>query len=146
MDLSSLKYTPGSRKGRKRIGRGTGSGWGKTSGRGHKGAGSRSGSKRRAWFEGGQMPLQRRIPKFGFYNPFRVEYAVVNLSRLEELKDITEFTPEVMKEHGLIRNFNKPVKILGEGEITRKIDVKAHKYSKSAVEKIEKAGGSVTTL
>ena len=146
MDLSSLKYAPGSRKTRKRVGRGPGSGWGKTSGRGHKGAGSRSGSKRRAWFEGGQMPLQRRIPKFGFHNPFRVEYAVVNISQLEKMDDVTEFTPDVMQEKGLIRNFKKPVKILGNGELTRKIDVKAHKFSKSAVEKIEKAGGSVTTL
>lgn len=146
MDLSSLKLTPGSRKTKKRLGRGVGSGWGKTSGRGHKGAGSRSGSKRRAWFEGGQMPLQRRIPKFGFYSPFRTEYSVVNVDQLENLKDVTEITPEVLRELGLIRNFNKPVKILGQGELKKKLVIKAHKFSKSATEKIEKAGGTATLL
>ena len=146
MDLSSLKLTPGSRKTKKRLGRGVGSGWGKTSGRGHKGAGSRSGSKRRAWFEGGQMPLQRRIPKFGFYSPFRIEYSVVNVDQLENLKDVTEITPEVLRELGLIRNFNKPVKILGQGELKKKLVIKAHKFSKSATEKIEKAGGTATLL
>ena len=146
MDLSSLKLTPGSRKTKKRLGRGVGSGWGKTSGRGHKGAGSRSGSKRRAWFEGGQMPLQRRVPKFGFYSPFRIEYSVVNVDQLENLKDVTEITPEVLRELGLIRNFNKPVKILGQGELKKKLVIKAHKFSKSATEKIEKAGGTATLL
>ena len=146
MDLSSLKLTPGSRKTKKRLGRGVGSGWGKTSGRGHKGAGSRSGSKRRAWFEGGQMPLQRRIPKFGFYSPFRTEYSVVNVDQLENLKDVTEITPDVLRELGLIRNFNKPVKILGQGELKKKLVIKAHKFSKSATEKIEKAGGTATLL
>ena len=146
MDLSSLKLTPGSRKTKKRLGRGVGSGWGKTSGRGHKGAGSRSGSKRRAWFEGGQMPLQRRIPKFGFYSPFRTEYSVVNVDQLENLKDVTEINPEVLRELGLIRNFNKPVKILGQGELKKKLVIKAHKFSKSATEKIEKAGGTATLL
>ena len=146
MDLSSLKLTPGSRKTKKRLGRGVGSGWGKTSGRGHKGAGSRSGSKRRAWFEGGQMPLQRRVPKFGFYSPFRTEYSVVNVDQLENLKDVTEITPEVLRDLGLIRNFNKPVKILGQGELKKKLAIKAHKFSKSATEKIEKAGGTATLL
>jgi len=146
MDLSSLKLTPGSRKTKKRLGRGVGSGWGKTSGRGHKGAGSRSGSKRRAWFEGGQMPLQRRVPKFGFYSPFRIEYSVVNVDQLENLKDVTEINPEVLRELGLIRNFNKPVKILGQGELKKKLVIKAHKFSKSATEKIEKAGGTATLL
>ena len=133
MDLSSLKLTPGSRKTKKRLGRGVGSGWGKTSGRGHKGAGSRSGSKRRAWFEGGQMPLQRRIPKFGFYSPFRTEYSVVNVDQLENLKDVTEITPDVLRELGLIRNFNKPVKILGQGELKKKLVIKAHKFSKNEI-------------
>lgn len=146
MDLSNLKYSPGSRKARKRVGRGPGSGNGKTSGRGHNGAGSRSGFKQRAWFEGGQMPLQRRIPKFGFTNHFRVEYAVVNVSALENLEGIDEITPDVMLEKGLIRNFNFPVKVLGNGELSRKVSVKAHKFSKSAVAKIEKAGGTATTL
>lgn len=146
MDLSNLSYSPGSRKKRKRIGRGQGSGLGKTAGRGENGAGSRSGSKRRAWFEGGQMPLQRRIPKFGFYNRFRVEYTVVNLQQLENLEDVNEITPEILKNHGLIRNFNKPVKILGNGEFTKKMDIKAHKFSATAIEKINKAGGSATSL
>ena len=146
MDLSNLKYSPGSRKNKKRIGRGPGSGSGKTSGRGHKGYGSRSGSKKRAWFEGGQMPLQRRIPKFGFYNRFRVEYSVVNIGQIEKLEGIEEINPEILKDNGLIRNFNKPVKILGNGDLTKKMIVKAHMFSKSAIEKIEKAGGSATSL
>jgi large subunit ribosomal protein L15 len=118
----------------------------KTSGRGHNGAGSRSGFKRRAWFEGGQMPLQRRIPKFGFHNPFRVEYAVVNVEQLEKFTDIELFDPEVMVEKGLIRDLKKPIKVLGRGDITRKVDVKAHKFSKTAAEKIAQAGGATTTL
>ena len=146
LELSNLKPSPGARKARKRVGRGVGSGSGKTSGRGHKGAGSRSGSKRRAWFEGGQMPLQRRVPKFGFYSPFRTEYSVVNVDQLENLKDVTEITPEVLRDLGLIRNFNKPVKILGQGDLKKKLAIKAHKFSKSATEKIEKAGGTATLL
>jgi large subunit ribosomal protein L15 len=146
MDLSNLRYSEGSRKNRKRVGRGPGSGKGKTSGRGHNGAGSRSGFKRRAWFEGGQMPLQRRIPKFGFHNPFRVEYAVVNVEQLEKFTDIELFDPEVMVEKGLIRDLKKPIKVLGRGDITRKVDVKAHKFSKTAAEKIAQAGGATTTL
>ena len=146
MDLSNLKYNPGSRKNKKRIGRGPGSGSGKTAGRGHKGYGSRSGSKKRAWFEGGQMPLQRRIPQFGFYNRFRVEYSVVNVGQLEKLEGVEEINPEILLENGLIRNFNKPVKILGNGDLTKKMAIKAHMFSKSAVEKIEKAGGSATPL
>lgn len=146
MDLSNLKYSPGSRKNKKRIGRGPGSGSGKTSGRGHKGYGSRSGSKKRAWFEGGQMPLQRRVPKFGFYNRFRVEYSVVNVGQIEKLEGIEEINPEILKDNGLIRNFNKPVKILGNGDLTKKMVIKAHMFSKSAIEKIEKAGGSAKSL
>ena len=146
MDLSNLKYSPGSRKNKKRIGRGPGSGSGKTSGRGHKGYGSRSGSKKRAWFEGGQMPLQRRVPKFGFFNRFRVEYSVVNVGQIEKLEGIEEINPEILKDNGLIRNFNKPVKILGNGDLTKKMVIKAHMFSKSAVEKIEKAGGSAKSL
>ncbi len=146
MDLSNLKYSPGSRKNKKRIGRGPGSGSGKTSGRGHKGYGSRSGSKKRAWFEGGQMPLQRRVPKFGFYNRFRVEYSVVNVGQIEKLEGIEEINPEILKDNGLIRNFTKPVKILGNGDLTKKMVIKAHMFSKSAIEKIEKAGGSATSL
>ena len=146
MDLSNLKYSPGSRTNKKRIGRGPGSGSGKTSGRGHKGYGSRSGSKKRAWFEGGQMPLQRRVPKFGFYNRFRVEYSVVNVGQIEKLEGIEEINPEILKDNGLIRNFNKPVKILGNGDLTKKMVIKAHMFSKSAIEKIEKAGGSAKSL
>jgi large subunit ribosomal protein L15 len=146
MELNSLKYSPGSRKSKKRVGRGIGSGVGKTSGRGENGAGSRSGNKKRAWFEGGQMPLQRRIPKFGFHNHFRVEYSVVNIDRFDDLKIKGELTPEVLVDNGLIKDLKKPVKILGNGELKGKFDVKAHKFSKSAEEKITQAGGSVTLL
>ncbi len=148
--LSSLKPAPGSRKNRKRIGRGPGSGHGKTATRGHKGQHSRSGAKFRAWFEGGQMPLQRRIPKFGFRNKFRVTYQVINLADLETLQKngkLTEetVTPEVLVNAGAVRK-NYPVKVLGDGEISTALKISAHAFSKTAQEKIKAAGGTITIV
>ncbi len=142
MDLSSLKPAKGSIKKRKRVGRGEGSGLAVTAGRGHKGYGSRAGSKKRAWFEGGQMPLQRRVPKFGFVNTNKVVFQVVNVGDLEKLTGAV--TKEILLEKGLIRKKNAPVKILGNGDITAKLQVSIDAVSKTAKEKIEKAGGTVT--
>lgn len=144
MDLSNLKHANGARKDRKRVGRGEGSGLGVTAGRGNKGYGSRSGSKKRSWFEGGQMPLQRRLPKFGFTNIHKKEFQVVNVEDLEKLKKKENITPEVLYENGLIRKKRVPVKLLGNGEIKSKVTIKVDAVSKSAQEKIEKQGGSVT--
>ncbi len=144
MKLSDLSPAVGSKQSRKRVGRGPGSGLGKTSGRGHKGQKSRAGYRRQAGFEGGQMTLIRRIPKRGFTNIFRIEFAVVNLSRLAKL-DETEITPELLLEVGLVRA-GLPVKILGQGELTKAIKVSAHKFSQSARSKIEAAGGSCEEL
>lgn len=149
MDLSNLKPAEGATKKKKRIGRGVGSGHGKTATKGHKGQKSRSGAKHRAWFEGGQMPVQRRLPKFGFTNIFKKQYQTVNVEKLEILatdKKITEVTPEVLKENGLIRSDKGLIKILGNGNISQKINVSAHAFSKSAQEKIEKAGGKIVQL
>ena len=145
MKLSELKATPGSRKDRKRIGRGTGSGTGKTSGRGQKGQKSRSGGNPHPWFEGGQMPLYRRLPKRGFTNIFKKEYEIVNLSQLAGLETKNPITPEVMREKGIIRRVDS-VKILGNGELPEALTVHAQKFSRSAVDKIEKAGGKVVTI
>lgn len=142
-ELHDLRPAPGSKKKRKRAGRGPGSGLGKNAGRGHDGQMSRAGEGRRPGFEGGQMPLQRRIPKRGFRPRNRVEYQVVNVRVLEGMED-TEITPETLESRGLIGSARKPVKILGEGELTRKVTVSAHAFSASAKEKIEGAGGSVT--
>ncbi len=139
MKLHDLSPAKGSTQSRKRVGRGPGSGLGKTAGRGHKGQGSRAGSRMVPGFEGGQMPLVRRVPKRGFNNSiFRVEYAVVNLDQLAELGG--DVTPDLLREKGLVRG-RKPVKVLGDGEITKAIRVVAHKFSKSARAKIEAAGG-----
>lgn len=143
MDLSTLKSAEGATKDRKRIGRGEGSGQGVMAGRGHKGYGSRSGSKKRSWFEGGQMPLQRRLPKFGFTNIHRKQFQVVNVGSLEKLAKEKEITKEVLLANGLIRKKRLPIKILGEGELKAKLTVKVDAVSKSAKEKIEKVGGSV---
>ena len=145
MKLSELKATPGSRKDRKRIGRGTGSGTGKTSGRGQKGQKSRSGGNPHPWFEGGQMPLYRRLPKRGFTNIFKKEYEIVNLARLAGLETKNPITPEVMRENGIVRRVDS-VKILGNGELPEAVIVHAQKFSRSAVDKIEKAGGKVVTI
>ncbi len=146
MKLGSLKPAEGATKNTKRLGRGHGSGTGKTSGRGHKGAGSRSGNKKRAWFEGGQMALSRRLPKRGFSNyPFRKEVQIINLDTLEKL-GLDTVNLDTLYEKGAIKNIQTPVKILGGGELTKKVNVTANAFSKSAIEKIEKAGGSATFL
>jgi large subunit ribosomal protein L15 len=143
MRLHDLTPAKGSKKDRKRVGRGPGSGLGKTAGRGEKGQKSRSGYSRRAGFEGGQMPLVRRVPKRGFTNIFRSEYAVVNLAQLAGLEG--EVTPELLASKGLVRS-GRPLKVLGDGEIEAALAVKAHKFSKSARAKIEAAGGSCEEL
>lgn len=143
MKLHELSPAKGSKKARKRIGRGPGSGTGKTAGRGHKGQRSRSGYSQRLGFEGGQMPLIRRVPKRGFTNIFQTRYQVVNLSRLAELEG--EVTPEILVANGLVRA-GHPVKILGDGEIDSAIQIQAHKFSASAKKKIEAAGGSCEVL
>ena len=148
MNLSNLKPAEGSTKNRKRIGRGTGSGRGGTSTRGHKGAGSRSGTSTKIGFEGGQMPLQRRVPKVGFKNPNRVEYTGVNLDVLQELIEkytLTKVDFATLKEHGLASR-NDLVKILGRGELKAKVEVKAHAFSATAQKAIEAAGGTIVKL
>jgi large subunit ribosomal protein L15 len=143
MDLSNLHYAPRSRKPRKRLGIGEGSGHGGTSTKGHKGQLSRAGTKTNPWFEGGQMPLQRRLPKRGFTNVFRIEYQVVNVESLARLQNAAEVTPAVLFEHGLIGKKNQRVKILGNGNVEKAFTVHAHAFSKTAQEKIEKAGGKI---
>jgi large subunit ribosomal protein L15 len=148
MNLSNLKPAKGSVKDSKRIGRGTGSGKGGTSTRGHKGAGSRSGTTTKVGFEGGQMPLQRRLPKVGFKNPNRVEYVGVNLDVLQSLADnysVAAIDFDTLKEHGLVSK-NDLVKVLGRGELKAKLEVKAHAFSASAQKAIEAAGGSIVKL
>ena len=145
MNLSTLKAPRKANENKKRVGRGMGSGMGKTSTRGHKGQGSRSGSSLMRGFEGGQMPLHRRLPKRGFTNIFKTEYEVVNLERLAELKE-SEITPDVLRQAGVVRGKNSLVKVLGQGELSKAVTVSAHKFSKSAQEKIEKAGGKVEVV
>lgn len=148
MDLSTLHSAKGSTRQKKRLGRGSGSGWGGTAGRGHKGAKSRSGYKIKTGFEGGQMPLQRRVPKFGFKSPHKVFFSVINLDRLQSLSDLigsTSISYNDFVEHGLIGK-NDKVKILGGGELKSNIEVTANAFSKSAVEAIEAAGGKVNKL
>lgn len=149
--LSNLTPVPGSRKTRKRIGRGQGSGHGGTATRGHKGQGSRSGSGYRAWFEGGQMPLARRVPKRGFHSPFKTEFQIVNLDGLEKLSVAGKLqngvvNPELLRKHGLVKSKTLPVKVLGNGDLKAKLEVSAHAFSKSAVQKIETAGGKAQTI
>jgi len=149
--LSNLKYAQGSKKKPKRIARGEGSGHGGTSTRGMNGQLSRSGAKKRAWFEGGQMPLQRRVPKFGFTNIFKKEYQVVNLLNLQKLSDKKKLTDVVLnadelKKLGLVRSSKKPVKILGDGELKVKVQLEVNAFSNSAKEKIEAAGGSIKKI
>ena len=148
--LSNLKYAEGSRKKRKRVGRGEGSGHGTQATRGMNGQRSRSGSKTRAWFEGGQMPLQRRIPKFGFTNIFKQTYQIVNLNALQRIADENKadkvLNIEELKNLGLISSIKKPVKILAKGEIKTKLNLEVNAISKSAKEKIESAGGSIKLI
>jgi len=147
MSLSNLRPPKGAKHARKRVGRGPGSGHGKTASRGSKGAKSRSGFRFKRGFEGGQMPLHRRVPKRGFTNIFRVEYAVVNLDTLAEVFEAgSAVTPELLRERGLVREARAPIKVLGRGEISKALTVRAHRFSGSAAEKIAKAGGSVERL
>ena len=147
MDLSNLKPADRSKFSKKRVGRGHGSGTGAQAGRGHKGAKSRSGFKFKRGFEGGQMPLHRRIPKRGFHNPFRTDYVVVNLDTLAERFDAgTTITPELLVERGLINSARRPVKVLARGDISKKLTVQAHKFSGKAADKIAAAGGTIEVL
>ena len=147
MDLSKLKPADGSTHSKKRVGRGHGTGQGTQAGRGHKGAQSRSGYSFKRGFEGGQMPLHRRVPKRGFHNPFRVEYAVVNLDALSErFADGADVTPDLMRAIGLVRDARLPIKVLARGEVSKKLSVQAHKFSGKAAEKIAAAGGSAQVL
>jgi large subunit ribosomal protein L15 len=146
MDLSNLKPSDRSRFTKKRVGRGQGSGNGKTAGRGHKGAQSRSGYSFKRGFEGGQMPLHRRVPKRGFHNPFRVEYSVVNLDTLaERFEEGTTVTPELLRERGMAPGKGL-IKVLARGDISKKLTVQAHKFSGKAAEKIAAAGGAAEVL
>ena len=147
MGLNNLKPAEGSKFNRKRVGRGPGSGLGKTSGRGHKGAQSRSGWKYRRGFEGGQMPLHRRVPKRGFTNIFRTDYVVVNLDQLEKLFDKgATVTVDALRDKGIVSSRTALVKVLGRGEITKALTVQAHKFSGKAAEKLAAAGGKAEAL
>lgn len=143
MRLDSLKPVKGSTKNRKRVGRGHGSGLGKSAGRGDKGAGQRSGFKRRSWFEGGQMSIARRLPMRGFTNIFKKEFQIVNLDRIEAL-NLADVDAQILKDNGLIRSALKPVKILGNGELKSKLNITATVFSETAKQKIEKAGGTAS--
>ncbi|MFL3009169.1 MAG: 50S ribosomal protein L15 [Candidatus Neomarinimicrobiota bacterium] len=145
MNLSTLKPIKGSVKGRKRVGRGHGSGLGKSSGRGDKGARQRSGFKRRPWFEGGQMSLARRLPKKGFTNIFKKEFQIININSIDKL-DEEIVTASVLQERGLVKSLLIPIKILGEGSINKKIIIEANSFSASAKKAIEKAGGTFKVL
>jgi large subunit ribosomal protein L15 len=145
MNLGSLKYSSGSIKTSKRLGRGNASGTGGTAGRGHKGDHSRSGSKRRVWSEGGTMPIYRRLPKRGFTNIFREEVQIVNLDIIARLQ-LPEISPEILYQNGVIKSLSKPLKVLGNGELTEPVNVKANAFSKSAKEKIEASGGKANII
>ena len=147
MKLNSLYPNEGATKTRKRVGRGPGSGLGKTSGKGHKGQNARSGGGVRPGFEGGQLPLFRRLPKRGFTNAmFKTRYAVINLSDLNKFDNGAEVTPEILKNMGIVKNLQDGIKVLGNGTLEKKVTVKANKFSKSAVEKIEAIGGKVEVI
>jgi large subunit ribosomal protein L15 len=146
MKLHELKPVEGARKDGFRLGRGQGSGNGKTAGKGNKGQKARSGGMGKLGFEGGQTPLARRLPKRGFTNINRKEFAIINLSQLNNFNDGAEITPAVLKEMGLIKNAKDGIKVLGEGELEKKLTVKANKFSKSAVARIEKAGGTAEVI
>ncbi len=146
MILNTLRAPIGSRKAKKRLGRGESSGLGKTSGRGNKGQKARSGGYHKVGFEGGQMPLVRRLPKRGFTNIFRTEFAVVNVADLAGLTGVTEVDVKVLREQGLVKKAGQKVKVLGDGELKNALTVKASKFSKTAQEKIEKAGGKAVVI
>ncbi|NLL13510.1 MAG: 50S ribosomal protein L15 [Fibrobacter sp.] len=147
LKLNELKPAPGAVKNKKRIGRGTGSGSGSTAGKGNNGDRARSGSKTKLYFEGGQTPLTRRIPKKGFRSPFKVEYQIVNVSSLEDLKaEADEITVEFLHSQGLVHELDRPVKILGNGELTKALNIKVHAFSRTAKEKIEKNKGKAEVI
>lgn len=146
MKLHELKPAFGSTTAPKRLGRGIGSGLGKTSGKGHKGAKARSGGGKRPGFEGGQMPLTRRLPKRGFFNPFRVQLAAINVDRLEVFEDGMTVTPVELIQYGILKNVRDGVKIMGNGELTKKLTVQANKFTATAKEKIEAAGGKAEVI
>ncbi|MDH5739245.1 MAG: 50S ribosomal protein L15 [Nitrospira sp.] len=146
MNLHELAPARGAKKRRKRIGRGPGSGHGKTATKGHKGILARSGGGKRPGFEGGQMPLVRRLPKFGFTNPSRVEYSIVNLTSFVDWTGSETITPQAMVDAGLVKRKKQPIKILGNGELKKSLVVQAHKFSKSAEAKIQAAGGRVEVI
>jgi large subunit ribosomal protein L15 len=146
MQLHDIRPPAGATRSRKRVGRGESSGHGKTSGRGHKGQKARSGGGKGSRFEGGQMPLYRRLPKRGFHNRFRKQYAVVNLKDLARFPDITDFNPEVFAKIGLVKGTCDGIKILAEGEVERGITVRAHKFSAQAADKLRAAGGSAEVI
>ena len=147
MSLNNLRPPKGATHAKKRIGRGQGSGQGKTAGRGHKGAKSRSGFKLKRGFEGGQMPLHRRVPKRGFHNPFRVEYDVVNLDTIAERFDAgTVVTPELLRERGMVRAGKARIKVLARGEVSKALTVHAHKFSGKAADKLKAAGGNAELI
>ena len=146
MTLHELKPAFGSTTAPKRLGRGVGSGLGKTSGKGHKGAKARSGGGKRPGFEGGQMPLIRRLPKRGFYNPFRINYVAINVDRLEVFEDGMTVTPVELIEYGIIKKIDDGIKIMGNGELTKKLTVQAAKFTATAKEKIEAAGGKAEVI
>lgn len=146
MNLHDLSPARGAKKRRKRIGRGPGSGHGKTATKGHKGLLARSGGGKRPGFEGGQMPLVRRLPKFGFTNPFRTEYAIVNVKSFEQWTGAQTITPQALVDAGLVKRKNLPIKILGNGELKKPLVIQAHKFSKSAEAKIHAAGGRVEVI
>jgi large subunit ribosomal protein L15 len=146
MQLHEIRPPSGATRPRKRVGRGEASGHGKTSGKGHKGQKARSGGGKGSHFEGGQMPLYRRLPKRGFNNPFRKQYAVVNLRDLARFPDVTDFTPEVLASLGLVKGPCDGIKILAAGEVDRSITVRAHKFSAQAAEKLRAAGGSAEVI
>ncbi len=146
LSINTLKPAPGANRKPKRVGRGMGSGHGKTATRGSNGQLSRSGASMRAGFEGGQMPLHRRLPKRGFNNIFRKEFAVVNLEKLAGFEAGAQVDPEILKSRGLVKNLRDGLKILGVGELPHALHVRAHKFSKGAAEKIEKAGGTAEVI
>jgi large subunit ribosomal protein L15 len=146
LSINTLKPAQGANRKNKRVGRGMGSGHGKTATRGHKGQLSRAGARMRPGFEGGQMPLHRRLPKRGFNNIFRKEYVAVNLEKLAIFEAGAQVSPEVLKERGIVKKFGDGVKILGVGELQHALHVRAHKFSKSAAEKIQKAGGAIEVI
>lgn len=147
LSLNNLKPAPGSTHKKKRVGRGPGSGLGKTSGRGHKGQKSRSGYSSRPGFEGGQMPLQRRLPKRGFTNIFKKQWLEISLAKIDaNFNAGDEVTPEILHERGLIKKAKHDVVILGNGEITKSLKISAHRFTKTAIEKIEKAGGTASVI